>query len=116
MGAIDSVFLTRLFVGMMIYWAVWILTKGIFEPLQAHIGKQAIFLGHQKTKELRYHADRTASKIDDFFADRLGDGADILNGIVSGDDLSPQDKREFRRILAERYQLDLLLEKLGVED
>lgn len=112
MGAIDQVFLTRLFVGMLIYWFFGIISKGIFEPLQAHIGRSLVSLFHNRSLELREQADKTCSEIDDLLTESLSNSLGRINQIIGGDDLPESERQLYKELVAERYQLSVLLDKL----
>ncbi len=115
LSAINSQFLTRLFVGMLIYWVVGIFVKGIFEPIQAHIGGKIWAKLTNRSENLRRYADQTCTELDDFFINHLADSIGGINRIVNGNDLPQSDRQLFRRMVTERYQLALLLEKLGLD-
>lgn len=115
-SAIDQTFLTRFCFALCFYWVWGIASKGFFEPIQAQIGKSLASKFNSKTKELQNHADQTCSEIDNFFVNHIADGAGRIDRLVNGADIPTTDQRAFRQLLSERYQLSLLLEKLGVKD
>jgi hypothetical protein len=115
-SAIDDKFLTRFLFAFVVYWLWGIFSKGIFEPIQAYLGKNLILFTNKKTQELTRYADLTCSQIDDFIVNHLADNLHRLSGIVNGSELPPSDRRAFRQLVTDRYQLALLLEKLGIED
>lgn len=109
--AIDKTFLTRFLFALCFYWVWGTLAKGIFEPIQAHLGKQLIILTHKKTRELNDAAKLTCSHIDDFFLSRLADKLGDLECLVSGD-VPPDDQQLFRELIAKNYDFEILLKKL----
>jgi hypothetical protein len=114
--AIDQTFLIRLFFGMTAYWLVGIFVKGIFEPLQAHIGGKIWAKLTNKSEDLRRYADQTCTELDDFFINHLADSIGGINRIINRDDIPQSDRQLYRQLLTERYQLALLLEKLGLDN
>lgn len=66
-SAIDQDFLTRLFVGMLIYWVVGIFAKGIFEPIQAKTGRWLIGAIDRKISALKALSDTTETELDNKF-------------------------------------------------
>jgi hypothetical protein len=111
LNAIDQIFLTRLFVGMAIYWIAGIFVKGIFEPIQAHLGKQLIILTNKKATELNNAAKLTCSNIDDFLLSQLVDKLEDLESLIKGN-VPVDDRRLFRQLIAKNYNFEILLEKL----
>lgn len=113
-AAIDPPFLTRFIFGVIAYWVIGFLTKGIFEKIQAHYGSLFLKVSNNKLQELKRHADSTCTEIDNVIIDSIAGVSDRLNGIVNRDDLSPSEQQLYRQMLDERYRVALLLEKLGV--
>lgn len=114
-SAIDSPFLTRFTFGILAYWAVGFVTKGIFEKIQAYYGSRFLFLFNSRIQQLKQEAGSTCTKIDDLFVNSLAGVTEELNNIVNREDLSPSDQQMHRKLIADRYQLPLLLTKLGVK-
>lgn len=113
-SAIDTQFITRLFAGIIIYWILGIFAKGIFEPIQAHLGQKLIGRIHRHSKELKNYADQTCTELDDIFISNLTESISRINGIVNRGDIPQSDQQSFRQLVTDRYQLSILFEKLGL--
>lgn len=114
-SAIDSQFLTRFIFGVIVYWILGFFTKGVAEKIQAHYGSLLFGFSNKKIQELKSHANKTCSEIDDTIINYLAGASQRLDGIINRDDLSPADQQLYRQFLAQNYQLSILLKKLGVE-
>lgn len=114
--AFNTTFLMRFTFGVIVYWVVGILTKGVFEPLQSHIGKVLFARVNNRLQKLQQYANQTCTKLDDIIITNISNNSDILNRIINRDDLSPTDQQLYRQLVAESYRLPILFEKLGITD
>ncbi len=115
LAAIDSIFLTRFLFGVVAYWVMGLLTKGIFEKIQAHYGGLLFKFSNNKIQELKRHANSTCTEIDDVLINPTAGAFDRLDRIVNRNDLSPTEQQLYRQHLDESYRISLLLEKLGID-
>lgn len=114
--AFDTTFFLRLCFGVVAYWFVGIFTKGVFEPLQSHIGRMLFARLNKRLETLQHYANQTCTKIDDVIISSIANNSSLLNGIVNRDDLASSEQQLYRQLLAKTYQLPVLLKKLGLED
>ena len=113
-AAIDSTFLTRFLFGVAVYWLIGFFTKGIFEKIQSYYGSKFFGFTNAKLQEIKRYADQSCSEIDNILINPVAGVSDRLNRIINRDDLSPSDQQLHRQLINERYQLSILLKKLGV--
>lgn len=114
-SAIDSVFLTRLFFAMAVYWVTGVINKGIAEKIQAHYGGLLFAFSNQKLQELKRYAVQSCTQIDDLLLNPVADLSQQLDLIVNRSDLSPPDQQLYRRLLDETYRVSVLLEKFDLK-
>ena len=114
-SAIDSVFLTRLFFAMAVYWITGVINKGIAEKIQAHYGGLLFSFSNKKLQELKRYASQSCTQIDDLFLNPVADLSQQLDPIINRCDLSPPDQQLYRQFLDEDYRVSVLLKKLNLK-
>lgn len=102
--------------GLSSYWIIGFFTKGIFEKLQSYYGSLLFGLGNKKIQDLKVRAQESCSKIDDAILIPLAGLTEKIDEIVNQPDLPPPEQKIYQKLLAESYQLPILLNKLGVFD
>jgi hypothetical protein len=98
-------------VGVAAYWGFGILSKGIFEPIQAHLGQELFRLFHRKTEDLDRRVALTRNHIDDLIIGSLRDASAHLNTIINPSDLSDADRRYLQQKVNESYSVSVLTDK-----
>jgi hypothetical protein len=98
-------------VGVAAYWVVGIFSKGIFEPIQAKIGRELFGRFHRKTEELDRLVSLTRNEIDDLIIGSLRDASTHLNTIINPPDLSDADRRYLQQKVNESYSVSVLTDK-----
>ena len=108
-------FFLKLSVGIPIYWAVGILTKGIAEPIQAHLGRKLFSLFSRQSNALETRITATRSEIDDLLLGGAFNLIASIDSLLNPSDLSPGDRQRFRDELDKTYSLSVLTDKLDYD-
>lgn len=111
LAALDAVFFTRLIFAMGAYWVLGIFSKGIFEPIQAHLGRELFRLFHRKTEDLDRRAADTRNKLDDLLVGKLAESSASLYSIINPLDLSNGDRRKLQEKVNATYSVSVLTQK-----
>lgn len=98
-------------VGVAAYWGFGILSKGIFEPIQAHLGGELFRLLHRKTEDLDRRVAQTRNQIDDLIVEHIRESSAALNSIINPPDLSDGDRRYLQEKVNESYSVSVLTDK-----
>ena len=98
-------------VGVAAYWVMGIFSKGIFEPVQARIGRELFRRFHRQTEELDRRAAETRNQIDDLIVGRIREASANLYSIINPSDLSDGDRRYLQQKVNESYSVSVLTDK-----
>ena len=88
--------------------------EGILKKIQVLIAAKLVSNTNSHIQKLKDYADETCTEIDDLLVSPLASVSGNLDRIINKPELSPADQRVYRQLVTERYQLSLLLKKLGV--
>jgi hypothetical protein len=88
--------------------------EGILKKIQVLIAAKLVSKSNDKIQELKSYADQTCTKIDNLFVNPLSGISNLLDGVINGADIPPDDQQLFRQLIDERYHVSLLAKKLRV--
>lgn len=108
----DAQFLTRFAFAMCFYWAWGILSKGIFEPLQADLGRRLYAYLHRSNLALYNRAIASCGELDDLILGYISNASGRINEIVNPSDLSETEKQKHQNMIVSAYKLPVLLDKV----
>lgn len=98
-------------IGIAAYWVMGIFSKGIFEPVQARIGRELFSRFHRQTEELDRRAAETRNQIDDLIVGRIREASANLYSIINPSDLSNADRRYLQEKVDQTYSVSVLANK-----
>lgn len=104
-------FYSGLLVGFVCYWVFGIFTKGIAEPVQAHLGRLFLAKMDERTDLLKKNVEKSITQIDDLFLSAPINFISSVDRIVNGVDLPERDRGVYRQLLDDTYRVSALLEK-----
>lgn len=111
--AFDATFLLRFAFALTFYWVWGILSKGIFEPLQANLGRRLFAYWHRSNIDLYQKAIQSCGELDDLILGYISNASGRINEIVNCADLTSKQKAKHQELIKEVYSLSVLLDKVA---
>lgn len=110
--AFDAQFLIRFAFALTFYWVWGILSKGIFEPLQANLGRRLFAYWHRSNIDLYQKAIQSCGELDDLILGYISNASGRINEIVNPSDLIPEQKIKHYELVKIIYSPSVLLDKV----
>ena len=111
--AFDTTFLLRFAFALAFYWIWGILSKGIFEPLQANLGRRLFAYWHRSNIDLYQKAIQSCGELDDLILGYISNASGRINEIVNPSDLNPEQNAKHQEIVKSIYSPSVLLDKVA---
>ena len=87
-----------------------ILSKGLFEPLQAYLFKRIFNRGELSFEDIEKLVIEDCREIDNRIRGYFGNAFGVASDVIIHRNLSPEDERRYRQLLDKTYSVTKLLD------